>query len=571
MGDSQIFKKENLVQELMANTTLVMALCNDIDSISSNTLINLRKTLDELAAHAIEDNSATITIHSDIAVTNRSEDITEMSSSLSSMNISQSETIGPPMEFLQAAFPSVSGQTLQEIIRNSPEYNESIDMEAIVEEILSRELKESLQESYMNEGSPSTQPDSREIALERKKKGRKRKSANVVERIVIGDVRHRQVAQAKKHQATEERIDPWSQLASLAEYLSTILSSSPQTFLSLFHSPQHATPFQALCAHIDTLQAFQISETDMESKLSLLFDILAVESDQQQLELEWAQRCLRATEGKILEAIDLYRVLEGLEQSSPIVHQELPSPLDEKLSTTTGRPTKTVLDIRPRAIPHPRSETWYGNEGGAQRRSRTGEWSFSRANRVPTYHGRQALPAWTTSGSSVNDVAMHRAVEQEWREKRAEALRKASQHWQRSQNGYGRQVAAFYAEEAKKYLQQSRGAAIEAARALVIQNRERGKALGFHQAQNIVDLHGMTRDEALFIARETLSTRAHMPDGKHSVGNRGVLSPMLLKALRSEGWKVKEIEAGIMEENTGIITAESIEKASEDWEVNIKK
>ncbi|PVG02028.1 hypothetical protein CPB86DRAFT_870714 [Serendipita vermifera] len=563
MSDLQSRKKENLLQELMGHycppldTTLVLAICNDIDNISSQSLIDLRKTLDELSAHAIEDYSPVITVHSGGTVTNQSEDITEISSSISSMNISQPETTGPPLEFLQAAFPSVSGQTLQEIIGKSSEYNGIIDMEAIVEEILFRELRDSLQESYINEGPVSTQLESREATLERKKKGRKKKSSNVVERIVIGDVRHRQAAQVKNDQAMEERIDPWSQLASLAEYLSTILSSSPQTFLSLFHSPQYATPFQALCAHIDTLQA---SEADIQSKLSLLVEILAVESEQQQLRLEWAQRCLRATGGKIAEAIDLYRVLESLEQSSPITHQELPIPLDERPNTTTRKLSRTILNTQSGSVSHSRSETWPESERGAQKRQRTEEWTFQGGYRSPTNHGRQSLFAWSSPGSSMNEVAMHRAIEQEWREKRAEALRKASQHWQRSQNGYGRQVATFYAEEANKYLQQSRGAAIEAARVLVIQNRERGKALGFHHASNVVDLHGMTRDEALFIARETLSTRAYMSDasqrdepirfitgkGKHSVGNRGVLSPMLLKALRSEGWKLKEIEAGIV-------------------------
>ena len=52
-----------------------------------------------------------------------------------------------------------------------------------------------------------------------------------------------------------------------------------------------------------------------------------------------------------------------------------------------------------------------------------------------------------------------------------QALRKASRHWQQSRNGYGGQVAAYYAEEARKYLDESRGAAMNAARAVVAQNK----------------------------------------------------------------------------------------------------
>jgi hypothetical protein len=478
-----------------------MTLCNELDNISSQSLIDLRYTLDELAAHAVEDPSAISPVHLGVSVTNLSEDITDISSSMSSANISQSEGIGPPLEFLQAAFPGVSVQILQDIIRNSPKYDGCIDMEAIVEEILSRELKASVRENYMNEGPASSLPELREIAIERKKKGRKKKTSNVAERIVIGDVLHRQMVPVKKGQVIQERVDPWSQLASLAEYLSTILPAPAETFLSLFHSPQHATAFQAICAYIDTLQGYQISETDLDSKLSLLIEILAVESEQQ-LQLDWARRCLRATQGKIAEALDLYRVLEEVERSAPIIHQGSSSTLDEKINTFTPKSPTTKSKGRPETTVH--------------------------ADHIPKYRGSGSVAI--RPSSSLNDVAMHRAVEQEWRDKRAEALRKASQHWQRSQNGYGRQIAAFYAEEANKYLQQGRKAAIEAARALVIQNRsvdellyltrpenvhrERGQAMGFHQAQNVVDLHGMTRDEALFIARETLSTRSSGPDGE---------------------------------------------------------
>lgn len=54
---------------------------------------------------------------------------------------------------------------------------------------------------------------------------------------------------------------------------------------------------------------------------------------------------------------------------------------------------------------------------------------------------------------------------------RLQALRKASRHWQQSRNGYGGQVAAYYADEARKYLDESREAAMNAARAMVAQNR----------------------------------------------------------------------------------------------------
>jgi len=166
--------------------------------------------------------------------------------------------------------------------------------------------------------------------------------------------------------------------------------------------------------------------------------------------------------------------------------------------------------------------------------------------------------AWTVQEQALDDIVENRAIEQNWRDKRVEALRKASQHWQRHQDGYGRQVASYYAEEASRCLAESREAAIEVARAMVVQNRAKNKSTGYHQA-NIVDLHGMTREQAWAIVKEELASRAACRDaskdeplhfitgkGKHSAGKKSILLPALQRELQAEGWRFRVIEAGLV-------------------------
>jgi DNA-nicking Smr family endonuclease len=203
----------------------------------------------------------------------------------------------------------------------------------------------------------------------------------------------------------------------------------------------------------------------------------------------------------------------------------------------------------------------------------------------------ESLPtAWTVQEQATDDIVQNRAIEQNWRDKRVEALRKASQHWQRHQDGYGRQVAGYYAEEASRCLAESREAAVEVARAMVVQNRcvsetallkmlngiirAKSKSTGYHQP-NIVDLHGMTREQAWAIVKEELASRAARRDGevykflfitvsdgiiaskdeplhfitgkgKHSAGKKSILLPALQRELQAEGWRFRAVEAGLI-------------------------
>jgi len=120
-----------------------------------------------------------------------------------------------------------------------------------------------------------------------------------------------------------------------------------------------------------------------------------------------------------------------------------------------------------------------------------------------------------------------------------------------------------------------------------------------HPSKNVIDLHGLNREESLVIVREALEERASHMDrectvfsllldsmyigsylriyillfcssfptaavrrkaplriitgrGNHSAGNVSILGPFLTDTLKAEGWSVHKIDGGIVVNNRTI-------------------
>jgi hypothetical protein len=352
-------------------------------------------------------------------------------------------------------------------------------MEKVVEDLLSSEPLARLDSDAMDIGDGRTETKGDwKMDTTRRSTHKKAKPTRKLERIVLGDVRQRQLITSPSERGRTEEIDPWTQLASIAEYLSTLIRCPASVFLSAFHSPVHPTAFHAVASYIDSAPPSGLTEEAVDQHLISMAETMSTGVDVEEWDAQLARKCIHITGARLSDAIDLYEVVMNLEELGPVNH--LPAPIRVPSGSTPMIPTfpsttesPGPLEFRPRL---------QANKYPALKQENVSEWSIVKkrtpkpsdlhphAQFIPAYRNLKAVPAWTIK-KAADDVRLNRDTERSWQERRGEALRKASQHWQHSQGGFGHQVAGFYAEEANKYLRESRAAAIEAARALVVRNR----------------------------------------------------------------------------------------------------
>lgn len=365
---------------------------------------------------------------------------------------------------------------LREALDNASNQQSSFNMESLVEELLSSELLAQL-DSDVVDTNPGPKSEW-SISTSRANAQKKAKTSHKQERIVLGDVRQRQLMTTQPDRTQTEQLDPWTQLSSIAEYISKLLRCPASALLSTFHSPDHPTTFHAVASYIQSMAPSKLTEEEVDQCLISISEIMSSEDDADELDAQWARKCIHVTDGRLSDTIDLYELLMSLEELGPINH--LPAPA--RISTTSLSSPSSL----------PSTSTSPQQRGNGPRRKKfkypapksenVSEWQVVKkrvpkvsalhphAEFIPSYRNLKAVPAWTLK-QATDDVKTNREIEQGWADRRIEALRKASQHWQRSQGGYGHQVAGYYAEEANKYLRESRMAAVEAARALVVRNR----------------------------------------------------------------------------------------------------
>ena len=384
------------------------------------------------------------------------------------------------MAFLRAAFPDLPIQLLQDAIDNASNQELPLDMERLVEELLSSELLALLETDGLDTDSRQAGPEPDwTIAGSRIATSKRGKSNNKPQRLILGDVRQRQLMTAKPDRDRLERVDPWTQLSSIAEYVSPLLGCPASTLLSAFHSPDHPTLFDALATYINSAGSSNLTEEDVDQHLISMAEMMLTDHEAEEWDAQWARKCIHATNASFPEAIQLYELLMSLENLPTINHLPAPSRTPNTSTPSTSKLLSTPTTPSPRIEIRPRQ---HKSKYPAPKPENASEWQIVKkrppkastlhphAEFIPAYQNLKAVPAWTVK-TTTDDVTRNREIEEGWRNRRIEALRKASQHWQRSQGSYGPQIAGYYAEEANKYLKESKEAAVEAARALVVRNR----------------------------------------------------------------------------------------------------
>ncbi|BGP17856.1 hypothetical protein JCM10213_008346 [Rhodosporidiobolus nylandii] len=453
-----------------------------------------------------------------------------------------------PLAFLASVFPDMDLAVLEKKLEGTPFADGTpappLDLEALVEELLSEELLTSI-----------AADDAKSVALAEKLAG---EGANKQDRQDKRRVKHAQKASnsfsltstphlpspASSAAASSSDLstpalftasatsNAWASISSHASYLSTVMhipasritstyyaqgSSLPSTLAVLLSQLAHDRPFSSLSSGPelrDSLQALIPTE-----------QLSSVSAAARQDELE---ALLCATEGDVSDALDLHAFVADVQRSmgknlawSMLVARDAPA-ASSAAASGSGDAFTTISGSR--------------RKSPASASSALPSSLPSSASRTPSYTPQPRV-------YSADDC---RRLALEALEKRNAAFREAARAFQR---GHGRGVgerggATVWAEKGRMYEQERRRWEEEAARRTV---GERRAITG----RDVVDLHGLTLSQALTVvdeacnswwsaSRETLSPpplRIITGVGRHSRNQRAVLAPAVTRHLDKEGWR----------------------------------
>ncbi|EJF64082.1 hypothetical protein DICSQDRAFT_178599 [Dichomitus squalens LYAD-421 SS1] len=501
-----------------------------------------------------------------------------------------------PLGFLRALFPQISADRLKTILASHDGRIDDLDMEALVEEVLTTEYMRELEERGLDES------ESKEFGyeapwelVERKKKGVPKQKKHFKKRttFTLVDIRQQQHARPTASGPRTPAPDPWTQLASVASHLATLIpSQSVSYFQSVFHSPNYSSPSQALRAALVQV-ARQVSKnfndelTEEESPLLFsMFEILTTSQNYADLNveardqlLEDALFALRATGGDPNVALDIVQILVELDADLStkefawgVYHQQapqlkataklpsgppnIPPPPNIKRGSQT-LPSSPVSD-RPRESPN----VW---KTIPVKPSPDGPHPFdgvirAYSNHTPTKPARKVRGGGNGNGkggkgdvgelqTSTNSSKVVEARRQwELQEQRRAALREAGKAWQKGNSkNRGGEIAFYFAERARELQEQVQKEQLQRAREMVMGSR----SVKIHS--DLIDLHGLIVVEAVAISREYLSeyfndkpVKIITGRGNHSSNGVGVLGPAVKNALVSDGWIVDTIDGGLV-------------------------
>lgn len=431
------------------DSNLVAALLADTDSGSKQQLEILREQLAALAAQAIVDNCSikdkTPSPPDDIYGSGSSHMASSQHSAETSTT-TDSPSLESPLAFLRQAFPDISVGLLQDALHETGQ-TESLNMQRLVEDLLSQELLASFERENLESPAGTVEEEWQAVTKKKAMKGKKAVKAKAVPLIDVRQRQHQSPPGAPVSPTTAQRdTNPWSHLASLASYLSDLLPPhSASEFLSAFHSPQHATPHDALTSFLNTLKPGKREETAVDNDLITLMTLcVGDDQDEEGFDAILARKCVLATEGRIEDALDLFNLVQDLEFTGPIVHLPAPTLSTRQIDPRTTRPlaspsptsVKSKLSI-PTKRTVTRQSTQRVSSSSAQavpnswtyveKRKPTAMQPHPHAAYIPSYqHERyHVLIATETPEKSVeaaNQVRRHRAVEESWQMRRAEVM-----------------------------------------------------------------------------------------------------------------------------------------------------
>ena len=426
------------------DSNLVAALLADTDTGSKQQLETLRDQLAALAAQAIVDDCSLkdkTPSPPDDKYGSGSSHMASSQYSAETSTTTDDPSLESPLAFLRQAFPDNSVEFLQDALHKTGQ-TESLDMQRLVEDLLSQEVLAAFERENLQ--SPSTvEEEWQGVTKKKPAKGKKAARAKAVPLIDIRQRQHQSLPGASVSPTTAQRdTDPWSHLVSLASYLSDLLPPhSASEFLSAFHSPQHATPYDALTSFLNTLKPRKREETAVDNDLITLMTLcVGDDHNEEGFDAILARKCVLATEGRIGDALDLFKLVQDLEFSGPIVHLPAPTLSTRQNDPLTTRSLASPTRIKSKSsIPTKRTTTKQSTQRASSAQVAPDSWTYIEKRKpsavqpnphaayIPSYQHKKyhVLIATETPEKSVeaaNQVRRHRAVEESWQMRRAEVM-----------------------------------------------------------------------------------------------------------------------------------------------------
>ncbi|TFY54024.1 hypothetical protein EVJ58_g9104 [Rhodofomes roseus] len=458
---------------------------------------------------------------------------------------------------------------------NNADDTESLDMESVVEGLLSSEYVRELEERGLDGLGPEEIDEEDWMIVEGKrrkpstppskppKKSKKRGTT-----FTLVDIRQKQHERPPPASPRAAPPDPWTQLSSVASYLSTLLPChSAAYFQSAFHSPEYSSPAKALRAVLSNIASSPSSSSsdsdpnlhsEHSTMLFAMFDVLRASPEYAELNaeerdqvMEDGQLTLKATHGQPDRAIDLVWLLQELERDSisgeydwGVYHS--PAPARPPPAPNVANPARSKLPTGPPAVgppPRGRATSPVSPPPDAQ--------LDAVAERMEDHPAAAACgPTPARGGDPPRTARSHTRRMHELMVQRQDMLRQAGRAWQKGNaKTHGGEVAFYYAERARDLQQQARREKLSVAKEMV-QAKRMSSTYG-----DAVDLHGTTVAEAVAIVKDVLresgSTqvkplRIITGRGTHSTNGVGVLGPAVKSALEEDGWMVRRWDGGLV-------------------------
>ncbi|ESK88940.1 smr domain-containing protein [Moniliophthora roreri MCA 2997] len=391
------------------DSTLVAAILLDIDSDDPprEQIDRTRATLKALAAEAelaeqfsdslnptITDDTCSLS-----APSLNQGDYSTSATSNSSIG-SEHHSISSPLNFLQAALPHISSERLQKALVDASEEisiqtgrEKDFDMWELIAGILTEESIRELEERGLNGlddedgiGLGVSLEDSWEKVGNRKtkKKNTAEKKKSKPKKTTITDIRQQQhVRPSYPRSNSLDTItrsaaapDPWTQVSSISAHLATLLPThSPSFFQPYFHSPDYATPYEAVLTALQSIVKAQTrpqitpASSASQSSSSSSSSVMDSDTDQERLHdlalismlevllpsaeyldsqarsrlISDAELALNATQDRADDALDLVQLLQELADDNEsylemgVYHTQPPTPTRE-IPNAWGRP-----------------------------------------------------------------------------------------------------------------------------------------------------------------------------------------------------------------------------------------